>query len=827
MSLFDNSYQAKNKKAQKDFGRNQFLSIPKQHRELANKALIIVNKPKTTQQKPIYGIRERNLSFLLGEHDLDLFRDFYIVGVAVNDESFLMQVIYSILPDTILIVGNIAYNVFKKAMKYKQLDTNLLGYTGYVIPDKTLNSWIVFCPSIDNFFLDKEQDQQLFIRRYISLFAEYSRFNYEKKTHKMINDISERKLSESAAIEYIKIMIEEKQTVAYDYETNTLFPYLTGSKILSIGVCCNYIAFSFVYTEKIKPHWIKLLQTCKVIAHNMAFENLWNRHKFVMPHYPIFDTMLSSKVLDNRQGFMGLKKQTYLRLGVTDYDADSKQYIKQEKHGFNRMKEMPTHKLLEYNLLDAKYTYILYLLHAKELKQFDYSHKGFTLLMQGTIALNDDMYYGIRLSRKSLIKDNNTLEKKRNKLLKKLEKSKIGKRWYKLYRHQTNFKSSTQLSNLLKGLKIDTKQTATGQIDTSKKNLLTIIKENNNPALTTFITNLLDIKKYEKIQSTYITNWLSLKQDRLYPEYVLFPISYRSSSRNPNFQNIPVRDEDYKKVVRKALFPDYDHCLLEADYASVEVRISACYHKDENMLKYILDPHTDMHRDCAQDVYKLDEKQVTKQIRQGVKGCFVFPNFYGSYWKKTGVDLYEWAKDCNLDDGTPLLEYMQSKNIGTLDSFLQHVEQVESIFWLERFPQYTKWKEKVYDHYLKYGYVQLKTGFKCRGPMRKTQVINVAIQGTAFHCLLQSKIWIHQYLHETGLIQDIRPIGQVHDSCMFTINPDYIQDFVYALRSFMIDRLQDHWKWIIVPLDIEVDTTPVNKPWYYKTEYKEKKEINQ
>ncbi|KKL05637.1 hypothetical protein LCGC14_2604030, partial [marine sediment metagenome] len=83
--------------------------------------------------------------------------------------------------------------------------------------------------------------------------------------------------------------------------------------------------------------------------------------------------------------------------------------------------------------------------------------------------------------------------------------------------------------------------------------------------------------------------------------------------------------------------------LLEVDYSGLEVRIAACYHQDPNMLKYINNPASDMHGDMAKQIFKLPklDKAITehKVLRDAAKNGFVFPEFYGDYYKNCAESM--------------------------------------------------------------------------------------------------------------------------------------------------------------------------------------------
>jgi DNA polymerase I-like protein with 3'-5' exonuclease and polymerase domains len=98
--------------------------------------------------------------------------------------------------------------------------------------------------------------------------------------------------------------------------------------------------------------------------------------------------------------------------------------------------------------------------------------------------------------------------------------------------------------------------------------------------------------------------------------------------------------------------------------------------------------------------------------------------------------------------------------------------------------------------------------------MTKNEVINLPVQGSAFHCLLWSFIKITNYIERFTL--DSRLIGQVHNSMLFDILPDELPLILKKVYEVTTIDLPKAWPWIIVPLAIEAELAPVNASWANK-----------
>jgi DNA polymerase I-like protein with 3'-5' exonuclease and polymerase domains len=447
------------------------------------------------------------------------------------------------------------------------------------------------------------------------------------------------------------------------------------------------------------------------------------------------------------------------------------------------------------------------------------TYEAYQLFHDGILALAKAEQQGIRVDVEYIQNKKSHLTRKIERLEKQFEETVFYKKWSDTQKGTVNIYSPTQLANYLyktKRIKI-LKETASGQGSTDEETL----KQLNMPEL----DSLLEIRKLRKVRDTYLDSYLREQVNGvIHPFYNLHLVkSFRSSSDSPNLQNVPKRDEETMQMVRGALYPRQNHQLLEIDFKALEVVISCCYNRDRNLIKYIKDPKTDMHADMAKQIFMLDkfDKEKHNILRQAAKNGFVFPEFYGDYfincaenmacgWGKLGKGRWKEGEGIEFDN-TFLSDHLISKGITTLKKFEKHVEKIEEDFWGNRFADYATWKDRWYKTYRKYGYIDLLTGFRCSGVMTKNEVINLPVQGSAFHCLLWSFIEMTNYIDKYKL--DSRLIGQVHDSMLFDILPDELPLILKKVYEVTTIDLLRAWDWIIVPLAIEAELAPVNASW--------------
>lgn len=450
-----------------------------------------------------------------------------------------------------------------------------------------------------------------------------------------------------------------------------------------------------------------------------------------------------------------------------------------------------------------------------------YKRKAFKLFFDGARALAEVEANGIRMDVSYLNNSIAKMEEKIAALEKQIEDTNMAKAWRKVYGIKTNYGSPVQMAKMLfevMGFK-KPEMTASGRYKTDEKSLLNL----KDP----FVFDYLEIKKLQKILTTYLKGIRREVTDGyLHPFFNLHTTrTFRSSSNCPNFQNLPVRNPELGGMVRRAFIAREGRHLVELDYSGVEVCIAACYHKDPTMVDYIKDKSKDLHRDMATECFCLpasemidpvddSDKKRIKRIRYCGKNMFVFPQFYGDWYRDCAKALWGAVNslDLKLRDGTSLKSHLAKLGFKNLKKYEGHIQRIETDFWEKRFPVYTQWKKSILKQYWRDGYFETKTGFIVQGEMRKNEIINYPVQGSAFHCLLQSLSWL--------VLEDLKKrkmktliVGQIHDSLVADVPAEELSEFLGLARYVMTEKLPSAWDWINVPLDVEAEVAPLNGSW--------------
>jgi DNA polymerase-1 len=453
------------------------------------------------------------------------------------------------------------------------------------------------------------------------------------------------------------------------------------------------------------------------------------------------------------------------------------------------------------------------------------------LLMEGAQAFARMEQTGIRIDESYLDRAIQETKDSIFQMEEEIRQTREYKLWQKHYGNNMNLRSRPQLGHVMFRL-------CGHKRNPHMKDKKTFRDFNNESAfkhLDLPFTNLHF--EIEHLKNALKRNLMGIKNEvvdgRIHPFFDLHTAeSYRSSSSNPNFHNMPVRIKNIAQIVRTSVIPD-DGCeLLEADYGSQEVRVACCYNKDPRLKSYILGGG-DMHKDMALKLYLLTKKQLgdtdndaaAKMIRYAAKNLFVFAQFYGSYYAQCAPMLWEGIARLNLQrsDGMSLYDHLKKKGIESLGAcdpdqdvlegtYEDVVKRTENWMWGEVFTVYDQWKRDWWALYQRQGGVNTLTGFRMEGVFDRNQILCDPIQGSAFHCLLWSFIRIQREFRRRRMKSKI--ILQIHDSLLINAWKSEIPDVVEIVRRVAVDEIAREWRWITVPLAVEFDRAENN--WFQK-----------
>ena len=158
------------------------------------------------------------------------------------------------------------------------------------------------------------------------------------------------------------------------------------------------------------------------------------------------------------------------------------------------------------------------------------------------------------------------------------------------------------------------------------------------------IEKVLEYRNVTKLYSTYMEGLETYIMDdgKIHTIFKQnFARTGRLSSTEPNLQNIPVRDEEGRKI-RKAFLPCNDY-FLSADYSQIELRILAHISGSKELQEAFIND-ADIHTKVAADIHGIKESEVTKKMRSTAKAV-IFGIVYGISGYGLGENLEISSKE--------------------------------------------------------------------------------------------------------------------------------------------------------------------------------------
>ncbi len=189
------------------------------------------------------------------------------------------------------------------------------------------------------------------------------------------------------------------------------------------------------------------------------------------------------------------------------------------------------------------------------------------------------------------------------------------KQIYELAGEEFNIASPKQLGTILfekLGLKAG-KKTKTGY--STDTNVLEDLR-NDHP----IAGKILEYRSLTKLLSTYVETLPAMTDEnsRIHTSFMQTGTATgRLSSRDPNLQNIPVRDEAGRRI-RSAFVAPEGRSLVSADYSQIELVILAHLSEDTNMCA-AFNGGTDIHRATAALLFGVEPAAVTPDMRRTAK----------------------------------------------------------------------------------------------------------------------------------------------------------------------------------------------------------------
>ncbi len=269
---------------------------------------------------------------------------------------------------------------------------------------------------------------------------------------------------------------------------------------------------------------------------------------------------------------------------------------------------------------------------------------------------------------------------------------------------------------------------------------------------------LIDYKMMAKLLSTYVNALPKIvgnTDKRIHTTFNQTGVSTgRLSSTDPNLQNIPIRTEQGKKI-RKAFVPqNFDFRILSADYSQIELRLMASFANDKHMIEAFKN-NLDIHKITASKIFKIKEKDITKEMRYQAKAV----NFGIIY----GISAFGLAKILKIPrgDASEIIKAYFYEFTGIKDYMEDIVEKakqqgfVTTIFGRKRFLPNINSKNATIRKY------------------DERNAINSPLQGSQAEIIKIAMINIQKWLKNNPALKS-KMILQIHDELVFEVHKEEI-----------------------------------------------------
>ena len=477
-----------------------------------------------------------------------------------------------------------------------------------------------------------------------------------------------------------------------------------------------------------------------------------------------FDTMLESYVLNStgRHNMDGLAKR-YLGHQTISFEEIAGK-------GKNQLtfNQIPLEQAAEYAAEDADVTMKLQQVLWEKLSKeptLEKLFKEMELPLLGVLS---------RMERRGVLIDSDALFLQSNEIANRL--SELEEQAYVLAGQPFNLASTKQLQEILfdkLGLPVIQK-TPKGAPSTNEEVLEELAFSHELPKV------LVEHRGLSKLKSTYtdkLPQMVNPQTGRVHTSYhQAVTATGRLSSSDPNLQNIPIRNEEGRRI-RQAFIAREGFTVVAADYSQIELRIMAHLSQDQGLINAFTQGK-DIHRSTAAEIFGVTLDEVTSEQRRNAKAI----NFGLIY----GMSAFGLSRQLG---------------IGRADA------QSYMDLYFKRYPGVQTFMHDIREKAKAQGYVETLFGRRLylpdinssNGMRRKAAervAINAPMQGTAADIIKRAMIQLDQKLQNDP---DIAMIMQVHDELVFEVRSEKV-----AFYSDLIKTQMESAADLVVPLIVDV-----------------------
>lgn len=509
-----------------------------------------------------------------------------------------------------------------------------------------------------------------------------------------------------------------------------------------------------------------------VVMHNGKFDyevlrtnGMMQENEYAAPLCKIADTMIAAWLLDSDK--IGRTPYALEYLAETKLALAGIEYNDIVPKGAT-FADVPLEKAVDYGAEDADFTLQLWHVLKAELEKNNLLDLFCNVEMKLLPILAEMELRGIHINKSALDKFNAELTG---------EIADAQKEIYEIAGHAFNIASPKQLQEVLfEELKLPHgKKTKTGySTDTSVLEELSAYHQ--------MPQKILAYREKAKLQSTYVEALPKLcdKKGRVHTSYMQTGTATgRLSSRDPNLQNIPVRNEDGRRI--RSAFTALPHThLISADYSQIELVVLAHLSKDENMRRAFNDGR-DIHRATASLLFATPPENVSADERRIAKTI----NFGIIY----GMSAFRLARDLGIPR-------TQAQAFIT-NYFTQYASIKKFIEETVAFAEKTGYVETIFGRRRKIMNINSRNKMEKAGAERVA--VNTPVQGSAADIVKKAMLDVDAALRSTQ--NGAHLLLQVHDELILECPSDKVEETIALVREKMENAVT-----LSVPLRVSIES---------------------
>lgn len=583
-----------------------------------------------------------------------------------------------------------------------------------------------------------------------------------------------------------EILASPEKTAAFDTETDSLDAH--SARLVGFSLC--HKAGEGIYVPVILPGDMFAPQTVDkadclaqlarlfdcpdllLVMHNGKFDlevlaaNGWDKPLSCR----IADTMIAAWLLE--PDAMGKTPYSLEYLGEKELALAGTEFNDIVPKG-QTFADVPLEKAAPYGAEDADFTFQLWGILWQRLSERKLEDLYFGLEMKLLPVLARMEESGIHIDKEALASYKTELEK---------EIAGKEKEIFAEAGHEFNIASTKQLQQVLfeERKLVPGKKTRTGySTDTS------VLEELSERTADKLPRMILDYRGATKLLSTYVETLPTLADhnDRIHTSFLQTGTATgRLSSRDPNLQNIPVRDDAGRRI-RSAFTALPGTLLISADYSQIELVILAHLSGDKNLCRAFLDG-VDVHRSTAALVYGVKAEDVTPDMRRFAKTV----NFGIMY----GMSAFRLSGELGITR-TEAKEF--------IDRYFANYADVKK--FIDR--TVAEARSSGYSTTIM-GRRRLIHGINSRNKNEQQAAervaVNTPIQGSAADIVKTAMVGIQTELDARGWGKDVRMLLQVHDELIFECPDDEkrLADAIALIKEKMEGAVK-----LSVPLRVSIE----------------------